>query len=103
MLVCVRFGFYFWLIFVGVFCIGSDNFCLKYLCNMVIIINVYFVGLFIVVYVNNDWMFMGIVLRLYVFILKKKCFISIFIFVFYGFFVIKILRGKIKIEIIFKV
>lgn len=34
---------------------------------------------------------------------RKKCFISIFIFVFYGFFVIKILRGKIKIEIIFKV
>lgn len=80
MLVCVRFGFYFWLIFVGVFCIGSDNFCLKYLCNMVIIINVYFVGLFIVVYVNNDWMFMGIVLRLYVFILKKKMFYKYFYF-----------------------
>lgn len=80
MLVCVRFGFYFWLILVGVFCIGSDNFCLKYLCNMVIIINVYFVGLFIVVYVNNDWMFMGIVLRLYVFILKKKMFYKYFYF-----------------------
>lgn len=80
MLVCVRFGFYFWLIFVGVFCIGSDNFCLKYLCNMVIIINVYFVGLFIVVYVNNDWMFMGIVLRLYVFKLKKKMFYKYFYF-----------------------
>lgn len=80
MLVCVRFGFYFWLIFVGVFCIGSDNFCLKYLCNMVIIINVYFVGLFIVVYVNNDWVFMGIVLRLYVFILKKKMFYKYFYF-----------------------
>lgn len=54
--------------------------CLKYLCNMVIIINVYFVGLFIVVYVNNDWMFMGIVLRLYVFILKKKMFYKYFYF-----------------------
>lgn len=80
MLVCVRFGFYFWLIFVGVFCIGSDNFCLKYLCNMVIIINVYIVGLFIVVYENNDWMFMGIVLRLYVLILEKKMFYKYFYF-----------------------
>lgn len=80
MLVCVRFGFYFWLIFVGVFCIGSDNFCLKYLCNMVIIINVYFVGLFIVVYVNNELMFIGIVLRLYVFVLKKKMFYNYFYF-----------------------
>lgn len=39
---------------------------------MVIIINVHFVGLFIVVYVNNDWMFMGTVPRLYVLIPKKK-------------------------------
>lgn len=69
---------------------------------MVIIINVHFVGLFIVVYVNNDWMFMGTVPRLYVLIPKKKCFISIFFSAFYGFFVIKILRGKTKIEIILK-
>lgn len=72
---------------------------------MVIIINVHFVGLFIVVYVNNDWMFMGTVPRLYVLIPKKKMFYNffiIFISAFYGFFVIKILRGKTKIEIILK-
>lgn len=91
--VCARPGSHFRLIFAGASRIGSDNFCLKYSCNMVIIINVHFVGLFIVVYVNNDWMFMGTVPRLYV---------SIFISAFYGFFVIKILRGKTKIEIILK-
>lgn len=65
-------GSHFRLIFAGASRIGSDNFCLKYSCNMVIIINVHFVGLFIVVYVNNDWMFMGTVPRLYVLIPKKK-------------------------------
>lgn len=69
---------------------------------MVIIINVHFVGLFIVVYVNNDWMFMGTVPRLYVLIPKKKMFYKHFISAFYGFFVIQILRGKTKIEIILK-
>lgn len=87
-------GSHFRLIFAGASRIGSDNFCLKYSCNMVIIINVHFVGLFIVVYVNNDWMFMGTVPRLYIYLYRrKKCFISIFISAFYGFFVIKILRG----------
>lgn len=69
---------------------------------MVIIINVHFVGLFIVVYVNNDWMFMGTVPRLYVLIPKKKMFYKHFYFCILWIFVIKILRGKTKIEIILK-
>lgn len=78
--VCARPGSHFRLIFAGASRIGSDNFCLKYSCNMVIIINVHFVGLFIVVYVNNDWMFMGTVPRLYVLIPKKKMFYKHFYF-----------------------
>lgn len=69
---------------------------------MVIIINVHFAGLFIVVYVNNDWMFMGTVPRLYVLIPKKKMFYKHFYFCILWIFVIKILRGKTKIEIILK-
>lgn len=69
---------------------------------MVIIINVHFVGLFIVVYVNNDWMFMGTVPRLYELIPKKKMFYKHFYFCILWIFVIKILRGKTKIEIILK-
>lgn len=101
-------GPHFRLIFAGASRIGSVNFCLKYSCNMVIIINVHFAGLFIVVYGDNDWTLLGSLSRLYVLIPEIKywhfiiIFISAFLWIFFFFLKNTNSQNKNKIEIIFK-